>query len=384
MDEELSPSSGTTENAAPKRRRLAFILGAAGVGLAALLVGGWFVATAVAAGGYASARDALLETREDHALAVKEYELARTLLEDALPVPRDVLSRFPAGLVADDALGAVTSAMDAADELLAEEPLDLPAPAAAPSADAPAALWEALAGTAETEAAMAAAAETSASYRVAAQQLDLARETLDSSLVDLLEATEAAGEEVSASRTAATNQSRIELDLAVAGDAPIEALDNPTPRAIGQIVDAIAAVEASQSAAIAAQSHPLYPARAQAEAFARSLLGGTRIDIEWTAATGGLSATSQVHTDPAFVHVTISDDVAQHWGAGDVKSFVAEVAGMAALADAACAELADAPEFGGDNKTWASAWARSHGFQNVLHATTDAQVEIASRCRPAA
>ena len=384
MVDEQSPSSVDTEQASPRRRRRGLILGAVGVGLATLLVAGWFAASAVAAAGYTAAREALLEAHDNHDLALKEYALAQRLLEDALPVPREVLGRFPAALVADDTLGAATDAMDASDEMLAKEPLDLPEPDSAPSPDAPAVLWESLAGTAELEAARTAAVETSSAYRVAAKQLDLARESLESSLEDLLEATEDAAAEVSASRTAATNQSRIELDLAAAGDAPIEALDNPTARAIGQIIDAIAAVEASQSAAFAAQSHPLYAARAEAEAFARSLLGGTRIDVEWTGATGELSATSQAYTDPAFAHVTMSDDIAQNWGASDVRSFVAEVAGMAVLADSACAELADGPEFGGDTNAWTSAWARSHGYQDVLHATTDAQVEIASRCRPAA
>ncbi len=384
MDDEQSPSSVDTEQAPPRRRRRGWILGAIGVGLAAVLVAGWFTASAVAAAGYSAARDALLEAHDDHDLALKEYALAQKLLEEALPVPREVVARFPAALVADETLGATTEAMDASDELLAKEPLDLPEPDRAPSPDAPSVLWESLAGTARIEAATTVTVETTAAYRVAAKLLDLARETLESSLDDLLAATEEAAAEVSASRTAATHQSRIELDRAAAGDAPIEALDNPTARAIGQIIDAIAAVEASQSAAVAAQSHPLHAARAEAEAFARSLLGGTRIDVEWTAATGDLSATSQAYTDPAFAHVTMSDDVAQNWGASDVRAFVAEAAGMAVLADSACAELAESPEFGGDTNTWTSAWARSHGFQDVLHATTDAQVAIASRCRPAA
>ncbi|MDQ2690129.1 MAG: hypothetical protein M3Y29_07650 [Chloroflexota bacterium] len=383
MDDEQRPSSVDTEQA-PARHRRGLILGAVGGVLLALLVAGWFTASAVAASGYDAARETLLEAHDDHDLALKEYALAQKLLEDALPVPREVLDRFPDGLVADEIVAAATDAVDASDEMLAKEPLDLPEPPTAPAPGAPGVLWDALAGTAEIEASTTATAETAAAYRVAAKQLDLARESLESRLEELLEATEDAATEVSASRTAATNQSRIELDRVVAGDAPIEALDNPTPRAIGQIIDAIAAVEASQSAALAAQSHPLHAARAEAEALARSLLGGTRIDVEWTAATGELSATSQAHPDAAFANVTMSDDIAQRWGASDVRSFVAEVAGMAVLADSACAKLADDPAFGGDTKIWTSAWARSHGFTHVLNSTTGAQIEIASRCRPAA
>ena len=125
-------------------------------------------------------------------------------------------------------------------------------------------------------------------------------------------------------------------------------------------------LRASSQAEIEEVAGPLLDRRLAAEAFARSLAGGTLLDFDWApivngfgsgGTVGGLTTWTTEHGGSATI--TLSDSVAEQWPSPLSQALVAHEVGHAV--SVRCSDRFDS-QSSAANEAWATAWAISRGF----------------------
>jgi hypothetical protein len=155
------------------------------------------------------------------------------------------------------------------------------------------------------------------------------------------------------------------------------------------------AVQASQVSEEAEKAGPLYAARTEIEAYARSIAGGAAIDFDWAPVVigygegGSMAGTSGCDVDPSddsyYSTITLTNSVASYWGNdSNARALVTHEVGHTITCK--CWDIFEA-NAGGDYEAWATAWAIGMGFEEEGNGTqaygrpSDALIDAARACR---
>ena len=194
----------------------------------------------------------------------------------------------------------------------------------------------------------------------AGEQLDVAASALYASIAPAADALEAAN-------VSARNAAVIEFRRASDAAAEQTALSSGAPT-FAEYVAKAAELEASAQAQLEAKSGPLYRARLEVEAYARSIAGGVLLEFDWAPYVNGvggrtgISGTATWNTgNGGFSTITLSNSVAEIWPTAPAKALVAHEVGHAITSK--CHEMFDSANQAA-NEAWATAWAISMGHTN--------------------
>jgi hypothetical protein len=195
--------------------------------------------------------------------------------------------------------------------------------------------------------------------------------------------------------TSATNETRIALksDAQALGTGSTDW--NQLESTVVSFVASAKAVQASQLSEEADKSGPLYAARTEIEAYARSIAGGAAIDFDWAPIVigygegGSMAGTSGCATDPSdgtyYSTITLTNSVASKWSSdSNARALVTHEVGHTITCK--CWDLYEA-NAAGDFEAWATAWAIGMGFEEDGNGTqaygrpSDALIDAAKGCR---
>ncbi|WP_298040591.1 hypothetical protein [uncultured Microbacterium sp.] len=154
---------------------------------------------------------------------------------------------------------------------------------------------------------------------------------------------------------------------------------------------AAAAMIASEAAEVAEKQGPLYDARLEVEAFARSLAPGVLLDFDWSPIVNGYGHSDSMagyatwwYGEPGHANIELTDSVAAYWPGERSKSLVAHEVGHAISVK--CQGMYD--DSNQDTiEHWATAWAISMGFHSAANGTSaygpppQELIDAASGCR---
>lgn len=142
--------------------------------------------------------------------------------------------------------------------------------------------------------------------------------------------------------------------------------DDEAATSLVELDEAVSAVRASAKSELAAKAGPLYDARLEAEAYARSISGGVLLEFDWTdrllgqgAGQSGAGTATWDSADGGTSLITLTNSIARYWPADWTRSLVAHEVGHAISAK--CYEKFDWEDEHA-NEQWATAWAMSWGY----------------------
>jgi hypothetical protein len=381
------------------------VLTAAGVAATVLSVAGAIVVTLLvtALSDYRSASSTYIaasESRSELAALLDDAEVTRSdaLVEarSALLVAEAVLAAAEDGYVGSAEKAALAARRDSLAATVADADDDpaegMPARARLPSDATTAQLTE---GAAELQAEIARIRAGTARSSGTADEVMAALDRLESSGESFGDALPAVAQAVLDANTSATNDTRIALK----SDA--QTIDNGSTgwnqleSTVVSFVTSAKAVQASQLSEEAEKSGPLYAARTEIEAYARSIAGGAAIDFDWAPIVigygegGSMAGTSGCSTDPTddsfYSTITLTNSVASKWGSdSNARALVTHEVGHTITCK--CWDLFEA-NAGGDYEAWATAWAIGMGFEEDGNGTqaygrpSDTLIDAAKGCR---
>lgn len=346
--------------------------------------------TYIAASESRSDLDALL----DDAMLTRSDALVEA--RSALLVAEAVLTAAEDGYVGSDQKIALASRRDLLAETVADADKDpaatVPDRAPLPSDATTAQLTE---GATELHSEIARVRTVTTRSNGRADQVTAALDRLESTGESFVDALPAIGQAVLDANTSATNDTR----MALKSDA--EALGtgstgwNQLESTVASFVTSAKAVQASQLSEEAEKAGPLYGARTEIEAYARSIAGGAAIDFDWAPIVIGygednsMAGTSGCNTDPSdgsfYSTITLTNSVASRWGNdSNARALVTHEVGHTITCK--CWDLFEATA-GGDFEAWATAWAIGMGFEDEGNGTqaygrpSDALIDAAMGCR---
>ncbi|MCS3843895.1 hypothetical protein [Microbacterium sp. AK031] len=168
-------------------------------------------------------------------------------------------------------------------------------------------------------------------------------------------------------------------------------LDETAAAAYADLEAAASRMLVSEQAELADKSGPLYNARLEIEAFARSLAPGVLLDFDWSELVNGYGYADSMggfatwwYHDPGYATIELSNSVAAYWPGARSQALVAHEVGHAisvkcdGMYDDSTAENIEA---------WATAWAISMGFNDVANGTSaygappQSMIDAAAACR---
>lgn len=168
-------------------------------------------------------------------------------------------------------------------------------------------------------------------------------------------------------------------------------LDEAAAAAYTDLETAASQMLASEQAELAEKSGPLYEARLEIEAFARSLAPGVLLDFDWSEFVNGYGyadsmggyATWWFH-DPGYATIELSNSVAAYWPSARSQALVAHEVGHAISVK--CDGMYD--DSTQENiEAWATAWAIGMGYTDVANGTSaygappQTMIDTAAECR---
>lgn len=227
-----------------------------------------------------------------------------------------------------------------------------------------------------------------------AARIDEAAATADDARVAFSESAAASAADLLEASAVATYESRIAVQHGIdqAGTGWSEAPDSAGAyRALAKAVDG---VRASAKAETARRAEAAYAERGPIEAFARSIAHGVTLDFRWAHVVGGHSSDEWYSgtalyrsTDGGWATIELSHSIGWRY-ADDInaKAVVVHEVGHAQVVRAECRPLFTGPVFGGDDETWATAWAIASGYDvpgsgiEAYGRPTDAQIAEAAKC----
>lgn len=148
---------------------------------------------------------------------------------------------------------------------------------------------------------------------------------------------------------------------------------------------------ASEQAELAEKSGPLYEARLEIEAFARSLAPGVLLDFDWSELVNGYGYADSMggyatwwYADPGYATIELSNSVAAYWPGARSEALVAHEVGHAISVK--CDGMYDDSDQA-NIEAWATAWAISMGFTDAANGTSaygappQSMIDAAAGCR---
>jgi hypothetical protein len=168
-------------------------------------------------------------------------------------------------------------------------------------------------------------------------------------------------------------------------------LDETVAAAYSDLETAASQMLASEQAELAEKAGPLYGARLEIEAFARSLAPGVLLDFDWSELVNGYGYADSMggyatwwYQDPGYATIELSDSVAAYWPGARSQALVAHEVGHAISVK--CDGMYD--DTNQDNiEAWATAWAISMGYTDVANGTSaygpppQSMIDAAAGCR---
>lgn len=170
-----------------------------------------------------------------------------------------------------------------------------------------------------------------------------------------------------------------------------ENLDEIAAAAYAELEAAAAQMLVSEQAELAEKSGPLYDARLEIEAFARSLAPGVLLDFDWSELVNGYGYADSMggyatwwYHDPGYATIELSNSVAVYWPSARSQALVAHEVGH--TISVKCDGMYD--DSTQENiEAWATAWAISMGFTDVANGTSaygappQSMIDAAAGCR---
>ncbi|CAH0137003.1 hypothetical protein SRABI76_00442 [Microbacterium oxydans] len=145
-------------------------------------------------------------------------------------------------------------------------------------------------------------------------------------------------------------------------------IDQQAADGFGTLQTAAAQLIESETAELAEKAGPLYNARLEIEAFARSIAPGVLLEFDWAPIVngygddGGMGGyTTWWWDEPGRAVILLSNSVAEQWPADRSKALVVHEVGHAISVK--CADMYDASTQDSIEK-WATAWAISMGYND--------------------
>lgn len=170
-----------------------------------------------------------------------------------------------------------------------------------------------------------------------------------------------------------------------------ENLDETAAAAYAELEAAAAQMLVSEQAELAEKNGPLYGARLEIEAFARSLAPGVLLDFDWSELVNGYGYADSMggyatwwYHDPGYATIELSNSVAAYWPSARSQALVAHEVGH--TISVKCDGMYD--DSTQENiEAWATAWAISMGFTDVANGTSaygappQSLIDAAAGCR---
>ena len=363
----LEPGVAPHGSAEPARRgprtRTAAVT-AAVIGIVALAAAGHQIVATVAhaqAWPVWSAADA----RFDEALDAHEAQLARGA--SAVARAEALQQVLTPELVREEDRAALEERLAEARALLADEPEPVATGLVLlgdPSVPAPS--WDRYADLWRITELVPARNESAARFEVSTDAVRVASNDLAVASEDLAAGSyELAAVELAA-HPSASYRTRLELQGLLDGT---RATGVPAGSAAGftELATAVADVRASHAAEEARKL--AFPARAEVEAFARSLAFGVTLDFTWAYEVAGVTSDAWYAGTAEFWeegggwgHITLSESISDSWDDENARAVVVHEVGHTQVIREACKAMFEGPAFAGDHETWATAWAIGMGY----------------------
>ncbi|MDP3950405.1 hypothetical protein [Microbacterium sp.] len=170
-----------------------------------------------------------------------------------------------------------------------------------------------------------------------------------------------------------------------------ENLNETAAAAYAELEAAASQMLVSEQAELAEKSGPLYDARLEIEAFARSLAPGVLLDFDWSELVNGYGYADSMggyatwwYHDPGYATIELSNSVAAYWPSARSQALVAHEVGH--TISVKCDGMYD--DSTQENiEAWATAWAISMGFTDVANGTSaygappQSMIDAAAGCR---
>lgn len=380
----------TTQASAPRPRRKRAGVIWAGIGLVLVAGGGG----GVQVGANLGYDDALISFES----AIDAAEHSSLLLDDELVALDGTLAT--ASGIADADSGAL---MDAPSKKMLTVAVDEAATTAAdgaavraqqlPSAqEKPGWAWELFGATAQLNSDRDAAGDLVDDFAAAGDAAGDAASTVEEAGIVAITSAADAATGFEAAHASARNLDIISLRSAAqrlqSSEAP---LDETTASAYADLEAAAAQMLMSEQAELAEKSGPLYDARLEIEAFARSLAPGVLLDFDWSELVNGYGYADSMggyatwwYDDPGYATIELSNSVAAYWPSTRSQALVAHEVGH--TISVKCDGMYD--DSTQENiEAWATAWAISMGFTDIANGTSaygapsHSLIDAAAGCR---
>ncbi|QEE60219.1 hypothetical protein FVA74_00565 [Salinibacterium sp. dk2585] len=233
--------------------------------------------------------------------------------------------------------------------------------------------------------------EQAAGVRRGAAELEAATGDVTAAGEAYMVALPEAAASVEARFASAANLARIAY-REVTASLPEESWAPDAPTTVSTYASVVAILAASHAAEEAEKAGPLYNARAEVEAFARSIAGGVMLDFDWApivngyGANGSYGGTATWNTGHGgYSTITLSDSVAAQWHRNPaVASLVAHEVGHS-ITSKCMALFVDG--FDSQPEVFATAWAIGLGYEregngeSLYGRPSDELIELSRGCR---
>jgi hypothetical protein len=360
----LPPRFSGPPASAQRRRKpiLAITLGALGIVAIAATLAGVQVGANLR---FDSAAEDHRATSSEVAAARSDLESADAELQSTVAAAQRIVDSNTGALMESAPLDVFTTAIS--DATAASGTADELASTSVPRiAEKPGWFWE-LFGTAdaldEQNAEMADLRDDIAHH---SPELDDAETAVTENGIAVLTAAAAAAPAFETAHVSARNLDIIALREAAEEVAAVGAIDDESADRFVALQSAASQVVASQDAELAEKSGPLYNARLEVEAFARSLAPGVLLEFDWAPIVNGVGFNGSMGgyttwwwDEPDRSVILLSNSVAEQWPADRSRALVAHEVGHSISVK--CEDMYDSSTQDSIEK-WATAWAISMGF----------------------
>lgn len=252
--------------------------------------------------------------------------------------------------------------------------------------------WELFGETTQLNADRDAADDLVDEFDTAGQSAEDAARTLEEAGVTAITSAADAAAGFEAAHVSARNLDVIALRSAAERLQQAEgSLDETTAAAYTDLEAAASQMLVSEQAELAEKGGPLYDARLEIEAFARSLAPGVLLDFDWSEFVNGYGYADSMggyatwwYADPGYATIELSNSVAAYWPGARSEALVAHEVGHAISVK--CDGMYDDSDQN-NIEAWATAWAISMGFTDAANGTSaygpppQSLIDAAAGCR---
>lgn len=368
------------------RPRLLLTIG--GIALVALACGGIHLGANL---GYDDALIAFEKTAQDAEDGDTLLESELVTLDDTTVLASGVADADSGALMDTAAKEALTSALADA-EAVAADTTSIRAQTIPQADEKPDWAWELFGETAQLTADRGTAEQLIRDFESAGEDSSSAADALQEAGTAAVSSAADASAAFEAAHVSARNTAIVALrNAAERVHASDEVLDGTVQSAYLDLETAAAQMLASEKAEIAEKSGPLYNARLEVEAFARSLAPGVLLDFDWSERVNGFGYGDSMggyatwwYQGPGYATIELSNSVAANWPSDRSKALIAHEVGhtMSVKCDGMYDDSTQQKI-----EAWATAWAISMGFHDDANGTwaygapPQSLIDTAAGCR---